>query len=92
MTAGVLAVAGTAYTAYSAQQANRQAERKQRLLEDAVKASRPKPEAQGVSIDLVQKRQQQLLAGAQGRKSTILTGSLGLTGQAPTQSKTLLGS
>lgn len=37
------------------------------------------------------KRQKALQAGAQGRRDTILTGPLGLPGQAETANKTLLG-
>lgn len=49
-------------------------------------------DAEGKSQNAARTRQRAITATAQGRRSTLLTGPLGLTGQAQTVNKTLLGS
>jgi hypothetical protein len=101
-----VAAAGTAYTIKSSQdqaaeakeQAKKQDAHQNKLLEeakrqtDAMTSEEPVQQAQNQARD----RQRALAQGAGGRKSTILTSPLGLTGDAQSPSaaggKTLLGS
>jgi hypothetical protein len=49
------------------------------------------PTVDDTEVKAAEEKQRKLAALAKGRESTILTGGLGLTDEAPTTQKTLLG-
>ncbi len=98
----VLTSAGTAtYQAVDANQQRQKAkgkdneakEQTKRLAEE-VNSRRTNEEGAAAAAGVAQtarQRQRRVAAGAQGRRSTIVTGPLGLQEEAPTQRKSILG-
>lgn len=100
LTAGA-AVAGTAATVSQGNQAAKQAKNaaadqaaRQVGLESELKQRQATSESEANAInvrDAARRRQANLAMGAGGRQDTILTGPLGVAGEAPGGKKTLLG-
>ena len=103
LTAAVIgaAVLGTGTALYTSNQSSSQAKKlagqqqeNQNRLENEAKSriAGQESEANAINVrDQARRRQAGLAAGAQGRQDTILTGPLGVTGEAPGGKKTLLG-
>lgn len=91
ITAGILSVGATGYGLYQQNKATNSGER---LTQNAL-ATAPNPAATQIAADAAARTagaaQRKRSAGAQGYKSTLLTGPQGVTTPAPAQ-KTLLGS
>jgi len=88
---------GAGSAAYSAKRSRDQQKRTEKHAEremaalDAQRRERESLTAMDQSRQEARKRQRQLMIGAFGRQSTMLTGSLGVQGEATTARKTLLG-
>jgi uncharacterized protein YlxW (UPF0749 family) len=93
----VTAVAGTSYSVIKSEQGRKDADKEKKKLlakqqqeEEALAMRQSKEESMANAIK-VRESQRRKALGQQGRAGTILTGSLGVQGSAPTAGKTLLG-
>ncbi len=57
----------------------------------AVQAAMPVPTVDDAEVQAAKTKEAEILRKQRGRAATLLTGGLGVTEQAPTQQKTLLG-
>jgi uncharacterized protein YlxW (UPF0749 family) len=97
----VTAVAGTSYSVIKSEQGRKDADKEKKKLlakqqqeEEALAMRQSKEESMANAIkvrDAAKESQRRKALGQQGRAGTILTGSLGVQGSAPTAGKTLLG-